>query len=675
MTEDEFLTKWMSIATPDKQRTRRSKTFKRSVTGSKGIGRFAVRFLGLKLVLTTIASVNTGERLRLKITFDWPSLDRVAHLQEAKIPYSVETVSLDTPTGTTLSITQLRNPAEIQITKELRTNLLSVANPYTGLERGRFIRRSGSSDDPGFKILLPGDESQDDTDLTTAILNNAFARLTIQRAKSGTRFSIYNRRGRLLLRRSFRSKSIISNGFFADIRYFPRRKGMFVGSPVDGRVAWGWIRDDKNNGIGIVDHGFRVRPYGFGEDDWLQLGYDAGHRRREWRSDIMETHFEMPKAAASNAKLNPMLYLPSFHQLVGAVFVESVPAMKTSSSDDLTPSMDREGFVENKAFAELRHLVRTGLEMLAYVDHREQRRAEKRRQKAEALALREDFKSAVQYIETVPGLKRADRAKVVERFKQLSTELEDAEEYYRVGTAKLELMGLLGVMAGYVTHEMQRILHGLEELLQKVDRLARKDASIAQVRQDIQTALETVSGQLDYSTAFIGAVHDSHLAPSPFSARGAAQIVANQFKSFSEKRGIDVSIDVDAKIKTPAVPKALYNGILMNLFTNALKAAVGGETAAKSPKVVIKGWNEGEHHIIEVADTGIGIPPSIQKRIWDPLFTTTSASDFNPLGSGMGLGLTLVKQLIADVKGTIALVAAPPGFTTCFRATFPMTQV
>ena len=202
----------------------------------------------------------------------------------------------------------------------------------------------------------------------------------------------------------------------------------------------------------------------------------------------MDVHFEIPKAAASNAKLNPMLYLPSFHQLVGAVFVESVPAVKTGSSDDLTPSMDREGFVDNNTFKELRELVRTGLEMLAYVDHREQRKAERKKTKSGSANARQDFKSAVQYIESVPGLKRADRTAVIEQFQELSTELEDAEEYYRVGTAKLELMGLLGVMAGFVTHEMQRILHGLEELLQKVERLARKDSSIGQVRHEIQTA-------------------------------------------------------------------------------------------------------------------------------------------------------------------------------------------
>jgi signal transduction histidine kinase len=673
MTEEEFLKKWMEIATPDKQRNRRSAVYKRSVTGSKGIGRFAVRFLGLKLKLETVAESSTGRKRKLSITFDWLQIDKLQQIQQAKIPYRLESVNANTATGTTLTISRLRNPSDIKITKELRTDLLSIANPYTGLESGRFTQRGQSDTDPGFKIVLPEGESDDDADLVSAILGSAFARLTIKRGATATRYSIFGKDGKLLLKRNFRSSSTISKGFVADIRYFPRRSGMFVGTAVDGRKAWGWIRDNKNNGIGIVDHGFRVRPYGYGENDWLQLGYDAGHRRREWRSSIMKEQFRIPAAAASKAKLNPMLYLPNFHQLVGAVFVESVPADNKSSVDDLTPSMDREGFVENEAFKELSQLVRTGLEMLAYVDHREQRRLERKKRRAEAKALRDDLKSAVEFIEAVPGLNKTDRAVVVARFQELSKELDDTEEYFRVGSSKLEMMGLLGVMAGFVTHEMQRVLHALEELLAKTKRLERKDSSIRPLREQIQASLETISGQLDYSTAFVGAVHESDQKPDSYTARGVADLVVQQFKSFADSRGISVEVQIERSVKAPPVPKALYNGVAMNLFTNALKAAVGGEAASKSPKVVVKSWNEGGQHVLEIADTGVGIPPSIRKRIWDPLFTTTSAADYNPLGSGMGLGLTLVKRLVSEVSGKVDLVDPPPGFTTCFRVVYPLS--
>ncbi len=672
MTESEFLEKWMEIATPDKLRNRQSRFFKRSVTGSKGIGRFAVRFLGEKLKLETIAQSGSRRKSRLSITFDWPNIDKQKQLHAVKIPYKVERVADDVPTGTTLTITRLRNPSEIQITKELRTDLLSIAHPYAGLENGGFSRTGQSDDDPGFRISLPDEGADEDVDLSKEILDSAFARLTITRRKTLTHFVIYNKQGKELLSRKIPSKSRLGKGFFADIRYFPQQRGMFVGTKVDGRVARGWIHDKKNNGIGIVDHGFRVRPYGYGEDDWLQLSYDAGHRRREWRSSIMEQQFAMPRAASSDSKLNPMLYLPGFHQLVGAVFVESISVDKSTSPDDLTPSMDREGFVDNDAFKELRDLVRTGLEMLAYVDHREKRKLEKKKRKAEATALREDLHSAVEFIETVPGLTKSDRSSVVQRFQQLSKELEDTEEYFRVGTSKLEMMGLLGVMAGFVTHEMQRILHGLEDLLKKTERLERRDRSIKSIRESIQHSIETVAGQLEYSTAFVGAIHDSQDAPGPYYARGAAELIVSQFRSFADDRGIAVKLEIDRGVKAPPIPKALYSGVAMNLFTNALKAAVGGESASKAPRVVIKSWNEKSQHVFEVADSGIGIPPSIRKRIWDPLFTTTSAADFNPLGSGMGLGLTLVKRLVSDVKGKVQIVDPPPGFSTCFRVTYPL---
>jgi len=44
----------------------------------------------------------------------------------------------------------------------------------------------------------------------------------------------------------------------------------------------------------------------------------------------------------------------------------------------------------------------------------------------------------------------------------------------------------------------------------------------------------------------------------------------------------------------------------------------------------------------------------------------------NPLGSGMGLGLSLVKNLLKDVRGKIELLSSPPpGFNTCFKLSFP----
>jgi signal transduction histidine kinase len=68
-----------------------------------------------------------------------------------------------------------------------------------------------------------------------------------------------------------------------------------------------------------------------------------------------------------------------------------------------------------------------------------------------------------------------------------------------------------------------------------------------------------------------------------------------------------------------------------------------------------------------------GFPPPLQDRVFDPLFTTTD-SRRDPLGSGMGLGLSLVKRGAEAFGGRVELVPAPPNFTTCVRIRLPVDQ-
>ena len=67
MTEQEFLDFWMVIGTRSKVRKSTSRKFKRKVSGSTGIGRFAVRFLGAHLHLSTTA-VDSGKKLEINIS-------------------------------------------------------------------------------------------------------------------------------------------------------------------------------------------------------------------------------------------------------------------------------------------------------------------------------------------------------------------------------------------------------------------------------------------------------------------------------------------------------------------------------------------------------------------------------------------------------------------------------
>jgi signal transduction histidine kinase len=145
------------------------------------------------------------------------------------------------------------------------------------------------------------------------------------------------------------------------------------------------------------------------------------------------------------------------------------------------------------------------------------------------------------------------------------------------------------------------------------------------------------------------------------------------FGKYANDRGIDVDLTVDRDLLAPLVPVSLYDGIALNLYTNALKAVTA--RSGKGPRAIaFRAWNDQDTHYLEVSDTGIGIPAALRERVFDPLFTTTDSNRRDPLGSGMGLGLALVQRGAVAFGGRVDVVDPPPDFVTCVRVQLPLND-
>jgi signal transduction histidine kinase len=96
----------------------------------------------------------------------------------------------------------------------------------------------------------------------------------------------------------------------------------------------------------------------------------------------------------------------------------------------------------------------------------------------------------------------------------------------------------------------------------------------------------------------------------------------------------------------------------MNLMINARDALTEGGTIRLST------WTGPGSVVLEVADTGPGIPPDLISRIFEPFFTT------KPEGKGTGLGLAVVYGIVMAHGGTIQC-SSTLGEGTRFRMTFP----
>ena len=103
--------------------------------------------------------------------------------------------------------------------------------------------------------------------------------------------------------------------------------------------------------------------------------------------------------------------------------------------------------------------------------------------------------------------------------------------------------------------------------------------------------------------------------------------------------------------------------VLLNLVNNAIDAIErpGGT-------VIVSTRMEGENVVLEVSDTGKGIPEANLARIFDPFFTT------KPVGQGTGLGLSICYGIVEKMGGTIT-VESEIDVGTTFSVVFPRNAV
>lgn len=674
MTLDRFTNGWMRIGTSSKESTPISTTYGRRITGEKGIGRFAVRFLGRTLHLESIAyDPQRGCRTRLVADFDWPSFDELEDLGQIKVPYVLEQVEGESRTGTTLVIEHLRAQVNDLQLQRVRTDSIGVLSPLRSLfrvsERAGDLPEDVPAGDPGFSLLIQEGDDATEEDVAASILNAYVLRATVKLYGTRLELNVY-RRGHRPAYMSIVDTYPNEIGYAqADIRFFPRRKGVFAHTAIDGRRAYSWITG--NSGVAVFDRDFRVQPYGSEYDDWLQLARDNARNIREPRSSIARKHFPMTAEVKADTAANWMLRLPQSAQLVGIVQVQGRRTGENQDDDSgLIASADREGFVANRAFYQLQDIVRGAVEAIAQSDRRlQQEEAEAERQKRLA-AIRKETQAAVDEVRNSPSIAAGEKNRIINAITQTQELVEQHEESARERERQLEVMSLLGVVAGFMTHEFGTALQELKDAQADLRTLAYTDSSIVEIERSLDHRIKNLTEFVTYSQGYIAG--SKAIPTEPYKVRPRIQQIIRVFGQYANERHIDIEVIAEKELLAPLVPVSLYNGIALNLYTNALKAVTA--RSGPGPRVVaFRAWNDHHSHYLEVSDTGIGIPFALHDRIFDALFTTTNTRR-DPLGSGMGLGLALVRRGAAAFGGRVDVVDPPPNFVTCVRVRLPLVM-
>jgi signal transduction histidine kinase len=99
------------------------------------------------------------------------------------------------------------------------------------------------------------------------------------------------------------------------------------------------------------------------------------------------------------------------------------------------------------------------------------------------------------------------------------------------------------------------------------------------------------------------------------------------------------------------------------LVENSLDAMAGSGTLTLSTRL------QGNTILVEITDTGLGIPPECANRVFEPFFTT------KPFGTGLGLGLDTVQRVVQKHFGAIAFDSQQNKTTFHVRLPLDRTEV
>lgn len=617
MTREDVINKWMVPSTTDKVRRHRSPSG-RVMQGRKGVGRYAASILGTDLFLETVTE--SGEKTEAFI--DWTEFENSEYLDDVDVIIDSSTVG--EPPGTRLTIT-----GDVSLLAEWTT---------TEFEKLRFeLKRlkaplQATPVDEDFQIRLtvaglPGILDFDEIVEPFPIMELFDYRI------SGT--VGVNGRGRFHYEmqkiRNARTENIDYNygrpskcgEVHIDIRVYDRessslnsliRRGVGLTDSQGNYLAQLQARQLLNqyNGIGVYRHGFRIRPLGDPDFDWLKLN---------------EQRVQQPSLRIGS------------NQVIGFVHIQS------EAESGLVEKSARDGLKDNQAFQNLKRVTQEIINQLENRRFRYRRSSDRSKPTARVerqlarLFSSDDLKQGVTSTLDKAGVASEATQNILKLITEDEVERNRVAEDIRRAVAVYQGQATLGKIINVILHEGRRPLgyfrnqipnlrywyRSFEEtrdrtILHRILGIASGIGSNAEFLVDLFSRIEPL-GERRMS------------GKSPVNLLSTITNTVDVFRIELEAHDISTCVECEEDVTYDAWPQDIYV-IFTNLIDNSIYWMVAKESDDKLIKIRVVTQGKALLYI-EYTDTGPGIDPSLIEShvIFEPEFST------KPGGTGLGLAI------------------------------------
>lgn len=229
------------------------------------------------------------------------------------------------------------------------------------------------------------------------------------------------------------------------------------------------------------------------------------------------------------------------------------------------------------------------------------------------------------------------------------TELKNLQEKL----VSAEKMAALGEVAAKVAHEIRNPLVSVGGFAKRLEK--KLDGNLREYSGIIVREVERLEGILK---EILGFVKEARLAKEKVSLNTLVADIITLMESDTEDRGITISKDfgppVDVFVDMNRVQEAI-----VNIVNNSIQSILG------SGSIYIRTYTKEKYAVVEIRDTGKGIPDTEIPFIFNPFFTTK--------GSGTGLGLAITNRIIQEHNGLIE-VESEIEKGTIFRVFIPIKE-
>lgn len=226
----------------------------------------------------------------------------------------------------------------------------------------------------------------------------------------------------------------------------------------------------------------------------------------------------------------------------------------------------------------------------------------------------------------------------------------------------------LGQFAAGVAHEIRNPLNSIGMTAQHLKSVFSQPKVSHEDIEEAKELLDIVDQKIvelkQTSEAFLTLNRPRILNVEPVNLNALVDQVLSEFTLIAEEAKVQIIRNYDANLPNVPLDAALMRQTLFNFVQNSIQAMPkGGSIYINTLLEQIE--QDPEYAVIEIRDTGIGIPEEIQEQIYDAYFTTKDAT------GGIGLGLAISHQIITAHKGKIE-VRSKMGMGTAFKISLPL---